>query len=50
MVIREITRLKNTYEAVGCVDDDESKRGIRLQGVPVVGSVEQLPTLLAQTQ
>lgn len=47
MVIREIKRLKNTYEAVGCVDDDESKRGIKLQGIPVVGSVEQLPTLLA---
>ena len=47
MVIREIKRLKNTYEAVGCVDDDQSKRGIKLQGVPVVGTVDQLPTLLA---
>ena len=47
MVIREIKRLKNTYEAVGCVDDDESKWGIKLQGVPVVGSVDQLPSLLA---
>jgi FlaA1/EpsC-like NDP-sugar epimerase len=47
MVVREINRMKNVYEAVGCVDDDESKRGIRLQGVPVIGRVEELPTLLA---
>jgi FlaA1/EpsC-like NDP-sugar epimerase len=47
MVIREIKRLKNTYEAVGCVDDDQSKWGVKLQGVPVIGSVDQLPTLLA---
>ena len=47
MVVREIKRLKDTYEAVGCVDDDESKLGIKLQGIPVIGSVDQLPSLLA---
>jgi FlaA1/EpsC-like NDP-sugar epimerase len=48
MVVREINRMRSTYEAVGCVDDDESKLGIRLQGVPVIGRVEQLPELLAK--
>lgn len=47
MAIREINRMRNTYEAVGCVDDDESKIGIRLQGVPVIGRVDALPGLLA---
>jgi FlaA1/EpsC-like NDP-sugar epimerase len=47
MVVREINRMKDTYEAVGCVDDDESKWGMRLQGVPVIGSVDKLPVLLA---
>jgi FlaA1/EpsC-like NDP-sugar epimerase len=47
MVVREINRMRSTYEAVGCVDDDESKLGIRLQGVPVIGRVDQLPALLA---
>src|SRR6266849_382050 len=47
IVIREIKLLKNTYEVVGCVDDDESKLGIKLQGVPVIGSVDQLPSFLA---
>jgi FlaA1/EpsC-like NDP-sugar epimerase len=46
MVIRELARRDNGYIAVGCVDDDASKRGIRLQGVPVLGTVNQLGSLL----
>jgi FlaA1/EpsC-like NDP-sugar epimerase len=45
-VIREIKRLKNSYEAVGCVDDDRSKLGIRIHGISVIGTVDQLPDLL----
>ncbi|MGD0966449.1 MAG: nucleoside-diphosphate sugar epimerase/dehydratase, partial [Candidatus Acidiferrales bacterium] len=47
IIIREIKRLKNSYEAVGFVDDDQSKLGIKIHGVPVIGSVDQLPGLLA---
>jgi FlaA1/EpsC-like NDP-sugar epimerase len=47
IIIREIHRRKNSHEVVGCVDDDESKLGIKLQGVPVLGIVDQLPSLLA---
>jgi FlaA1/EpsC-like NDP-sugar epimerase len=47
IIIREIHRCKNSHEVVGCVDDDESKLGIKLQGVPVLGIVDQLPSLLA---
>ena len=47
IIIREIHRWKNSHEVVGCVDDDESKLGIKLQGVPVLGIVDQLPSLLA---
>ena len=46
MVIRELARRENGYIAVGCVDDDASKRGIRLQGVPVLGTLNQLDSLL----
>jgi FlaA1/EpsC-like NDP-sugar epimerase len=46
IVIRELKRLKDSYDAVGCVDDDESKLGVKLQGVPVLGTVEKLPSLL----
>jgi len=47
IIIREIHCSKNRREVVGCVDDDESKLGIKLQGVPVLGTVDQLPSILA---
>jgi FlaA1/EpsC-like NDP-sugar epimerase len=47
VIIREIHRWKNSHEVIGCVDDDESKLGIKLQGVPVLGTVDELPSLLA---
>jgi FlaA1/EpsC-like NDP-sugar epimerase len=47
MVIQEIKRSLNSYQAVGCVDDDRSKFGIKIHGVPVIGTVDQLPVLLA---
>ncbi len=48
MLIREIHRLKESHEVVGCVDDDKSKQGMKLQGVPVLGTVDQLPSLLEE--
>ena len=47
IIIREIHCCKNRREVVGCVDDDKSKLGIKLQGVPVLGTVDQLPSILA---
>ena len=47
IVIRELKRFRDSHDVVGCVDDDESKLGIKLQGIPVVGTVDQLPSLLA---
>jgi FlaA1/EpsC-like NDP-sugar epimerase len=47
MVIRETKRPGSAYRIVGCVDDDPSKVGIKIHGVPVIGSVDQLPALVA---
>ena len=47
MVIREIVHSGSGYSVLGCLDDDESKLGIAIHGVTVLGRVEQLPTLLA---
>jgi FlaA1/EpsC-like NDP-sugar epimerase len=48
MILREIERPGTGFHAVACLDDDESKRGLKLLGVPVVGTVDQLPAVLAK--
>lgn len=35
-------------EAVGFIDDDPAKVGIRIHGVPVLGDLERLEDLLAE--
>lgn len=47
MVIRELARPDSGYMPVGSVDDDPFKFGIRIQGVPVLGAVTQLPEIVA---
>jgi len=45
MVIREIEQPGSGYRAVGCVDDDPSKVGIRIHGVPVDGDGGAAPEI-----
>ena len=45
-ILREISRAGSGYVAVGCVDDNRSKHGIRVQDVPVLGSVGKLSQVL----
>jgi FlaA1/EpsC-like NDP-sugar epimerase len=42
MTIREIGRPGSGYHAVACVDDDRSKTGIKIHGIPVIGTVDDL--------
>jgi FlaA1/EpsC-like NDP-sugar epimerase len=46
--VREMKRLNCDYVALGYVDDDRSKHGLKISGVPVVGRVEDLPKLVEQ--
>ena len=47
MLIREIQRQEGSqYIVVGLVDDDSSKHGMLLHGVPVLGEVHQLQALI----
>ncbi len=46
-IIREIRRPDSSYVAVGCLDDDQSKLGIRIDNVRVLGAVDQLAEVLS---
>src|SRR6267142_1919235 len=46
-ILREIRRPGSGYVAVGCLDDDQSKLGVRIHNVRVLGKVQQLPDLLS---
>ena len=45
-LLREIQRMATAqYEVVGFIDDDPVKRHTRIHGMPVIGTVEQLPEI-----
>jgi FlaA1/EpsC-like NDP-sugar epimerase len=47
MVVREIKRNKSlNYNAIGFVDDDPKKSGIRIQGISVLGSRAKIKDLI----
>ncbi len=45
-ILREINDPGSAYVAVGCLDDDPSKDGIRIENTRVLGTVSQLPEVL----
>jgi FlaA1/EpsC-like NDP-sugar epimerase len=45
MILREINRAESGFIAIGCLDDDPSKYGVRIEGIPVLGSVAELEKL-----
>jgi FlaA1/EpsC-like NDP-sugar epimerase len=46
-ILRELRRPGSAYVAVGCLDDDQSKRGIWIDNVRVLGTVNQLSEVLS---
>lgn len=47
IIVRELRRPGSGYAPVGCLDDNRSKIGVRIGGVPVLGTVEQLPRVVS---
>ena len=45
-VVREIKRPGSEYTPIGYVDDDRSKLGLNIEGIHVLGTVDQLPELV----
>jgi FlaA1/EpsC-like NDP-sugar epimerase len=46
-ILREMRQHECGYVAVGCLDDDPAKLGIRIHNVRVLGPVDKLPEVLA---
>jgi FlaA1/EpsC-like NDP-sugar epimerase len=47
IILREIRRPGSGYAPVGCLDDNRSKLGVRINNVPVLGTVDQLTDLIS---
>ncbi|MGH9683314.1 MAG: polysaccharide biosynthesis protein [Candidatus Acidiferrales bacterium] len=47
-ILRELKRPDSEYVAIGCLDDNPSKRGIRIHGVPILGAVSELPQIVGE--
>ena len=45
-VVREIGRPGSDFAPIGYVDDDRSKLGLKIEGLPVLGTIDQLPDLV----
>ncbi len=45
-ILCEIHHKASGFVALGCLDDDRSKSGIRVRDVPVLGTVDELPQIL----
>lgn len=45
-VVREIGRAGSEYAPIGYVDDDQSKQGLKVEDLPVLGTVDQLPQVI----
>lgn len=49
LIRRMLTDRASPYDAVAVIDDDAAKRGLSLDGVPVVGPISDLEAIVAQT-
>ncbi|HEV2288665.1 MAG TPA: nucleoside-diphosphate sugar epimerase/dehydratase [Candidatus Acidoferrales bacterium] len=46
MLIREVKHDWENYRVVACVDDDPTKQNLKVQGVPVMGTIGALPRIV----
>jgi len=45
-LLRELHRMSiEQYDVIGFIDDDPAKRGVNIHGIPVLGTVDELPRI-----
>ncbi|MCC7009037.1 MAG: polysaccharide biosynthesis protein [Acidobacteria bacterium] len=49
MIVRDMSNYRD-YRPVGFLDNDRTKRGLRIHGVPVLGTLADLPRAIARTR
>lgn len=50
-LLREIHRMPiSQYDVVGFIDDEPAKQGISIHGIPILGTLEQLPEICNQNR
>jgi FlaA1/EpsC-like NDP-sugar epimerase len=47
MLIRELREAGRQWEVVGCVDDDPGKRGLKISGITVLGTIAEIQQVSA---
>jgi FlaA1/EpsC-like NDP-sugar epimerase len=45
LLVQELQQAGGRWEVVGCLDDDRTKVGAKIHGIPVLGTLDQLPAL-----
>jgi FlaA1/EpsC-like NDP-sugar epimerase len=51
LLLKEIRRQNNaSYSVIGFIDDDEEKKGMKLHGIPVLGTTKQLRSLIVANE
>lgn len=48
LLVQELSHSEGRWQVVGCLDDDPRKVGASIHGVPVLGTLEQLPAFSAE--
>jgi len=46
--LREIARPGSSHRAIACLDDDASKTGERIHGIPILGRITELPVIASR--
>ena len=47
IIVRDIkSSAKSSYEPVGFIDEDPHKRGFMIRGVPILGSIDDIPNII----